>query len=309
MKHKGVCPINLSTPDKTSPSTLEKRIRDEAAAMTPKSRQIATYIMENPQKAVFMTTRQLASAAEVSEATVVRFVRQLGYQSYAVFIRQLRDHIDFSLTLMDRSQIAKSDRTDNQTPLSRVVAEEIENLSLLLDHIDMEAAEKVVETLHQAHRIIVVGSRLSYSLACYLGWTLTKVRTDILIRSGSDRSTIDWMAIAPENTVVVVVAMSRYPNELIRIGKMARRLGHDLIVLADGTACPLIQFSTHALVAPLQSIPFLGSITSLSCLINYLVHALADKQGEALEKHQKRLEQVYLENDILFNLDPRTPHP
>ena len=57
----------------------------------------------------------------------------------------------------------------------------------------------------------------------------------------------------------------------------------------------------------MQSIPFLGSITSLSCLINYLVHALADKQGEALVKHQERLEQVYLENDILFNFDPRTP--
>ena len=208
MKHKGVCPISLSTLEKPIPSTLEKRIHSESATMTPKSRQIATYVMKNPQKAVFMTTRQLASAAEVSEATVVRFVRQLGYQSYAVFIRQLRDHIDSSLTLMDRSQIAKSARENHQTPLSRVVAEEIENLSMLLNHIDMEVAEKVVDALYHAHRIIVVGSRLSYSLACYLGWTLTKVRTDILIRSGSDRSTIDWMAIAPKNTVVVVVAMS-----------------------------------------------------------------------------------------------------
>ena len=308
MKHKGVSPINLSSLEQASTSTLEKRIHSESATMTPKSLQIAAYVMENPQKAVFMTTRQLASAAKVSEATVVRFVRQLGYQSYAVFIRQLRDHIDSTLTLMDRGRIAKTSSEKHQTPLSRVVAEEIENLSMLLNHIDMDVAEKVVDSLHHAHRIIVVGSRLSYSLACYLGWTLTKVRTDILIRSGSDRSTIDWMAIAPEKTVVVMVAMSRYPNELIRIGKMARRLGHDLIVLADGNNCPLIQFSTHALVSPLQSIPFLGSITSLSCLINYLVHALADKQGEALVKHQERLEQVYLENDILFNLDPRTPN-
>lgn len=274
--------------------------------MTPKGRQIAAYVMEFPQKAVFMTTRQLAAAAGVSEATVVRFVRQLGYQSYAVFIRHLRDHIDAGLTLLDRGRMAHKMSGSGETPLSRVVAEEMENLSLLLGHIDIKTADQVIEALNAAHRVIVVGSRLSYSLACYLGWTLTKVRADVLIRSGSDRSTIDWMAIAPENTVVVVVAMSRYPNELIRIGKMARRLEHDLIVLADSSACPLIQFANISLVAPMHSIPFLGSITALSCLINYLVHALAERRGEALMKHQERLEQAYLENDILFNIESRT---
>jgi hypothetical protein len=36
-------------------------------------------------------------------------------------------------------------------------------------------------------------------------------------------------------------------------------------------------------------------------LINYLVHTLAADMGAELKKHQEKLEQAYLENDILFN--------
>ncbi len=289
--------------------TLEKVIKATSPKMTPKNKIIANYVLDNPQKAVFMTTRQLAAASGVSEATIVRFVRQLGYESYAVFINQLRKHIDTGLTLLERSRITIESKSGENNAFTRVVEQEIENLSFLGKNLDMDEADEIIKHLSNASRVLVIGSRLSYSLADYMGWTMTKIRQDVTTLKGSDRTTIDCLAIAPENTVVVIVATSRYPNELIRIGKMARRQGHPLIVLTDSSSCPLLQFSTHALIAPMLSIPFLGSITSLSCLINYLVHALAKQRGEDLNKHQEKLEQAYLENDILFNLETRPERP
>lgn len=289
--------------------TLEKVIKTTSPQMTPKNKIIADYVMDNPQKAVFMTTRQLAAASGVSEATIVRFVRQLGYESYAVFIKQLRNHIDTGLTLLERSRITIESKDGEHNAFTRVVEQEIENLSFLGKNLDMDEADKIIEHLSEASRVLIIGSRLSDSLANYMGWTMTKIRQDVTTLKGSDRTTIDCLAIAPENTVVVIVATSRYPNELIRMGKMARRQGHPLIVLTDSSSCPLLQFSTHALIAPMLSIPFLGSIASLSCLINYLVHALAKQRGEDLNKHQEKLEQAYLENDILFNLETRPERP
>jgi hypothetical protein len=42
----------------------------------------------------------------------------------------------------------------------------------------------------------VIGSRLSYTLAYYMGWAMTKVRGNVHILKGSDRTTIDWLTIA-----------------------------------------------------------------------------------------------------------------
>jgi DNA-binding MurR/RpiR family transcriptional regulator len=101
--------------------------------------------------------------------------------------------------------------------------------------------------------------------------------------------------------VVVVIATSRYPNELVRLGKIPRRQGLSQVLITDSAACPLAQFSDHVLITPQKSIPFLGTPVSMISLIHYLLHTLASDMGENLKQHQEKLDQAYLENDIWFN--------
>ena len=63
-----------------------------------------------------------------------------------------------------------------------------------------------------------------------------------------------------------------------------------------------MQSADLSLVAPTKNIPFIGSPTTISCIINYLVQELASRNGLRLEEHQRKLEQIYRENDVLFNL-------
>jgi DNA-binding MurR/RpiR family transcriptional regulator len=277
--------------------------------LTPKGRILGEYIITQPRKAVFMTTKELAEVCEVSEATVVRFVAGIGYDRYSDFQQALRDFVDTELTLLDRLDIA-----DMQAPgavrFRRTVAEEIDNLQQLYNSLDVDTMAAVVDVLDRRVPVHVIGSRLSYTLAYYMGWAMTKVRDNIRIMKGSDRTTIDWLTIAPADSVAVIIATSRYPNELIRLGKLVNRLGQTLVVITDSTTCPVLQFADHHLVAASKHIPYLGSPTPMSCLINYLVHELASRQGEALKDHQAKLEQSYWENDVLFNMkdiNARTP--
>lgn len=285
--------------------TLPERISGFHDELTPKSRIIGNFVKENPRKVVFMTVAELAKACEVSEATVIRFVGQLGYGGYADFQQSLRDLVDTELTLLDRV-----DLTDMLAPgaerFRRVVTEEIDNLRQLFEHADIDQMERVVALLHTSPQIYVIGSRLSYTLSYYLGWSLTKIRGGIQIFKGSDRTTIDWLTIAPADVLVIVIALTRYPNELIRLAKLAKRLGQHLVVLTDSAACPIIHEADESLVAPSQHIPLIGTPTSLSCLINYLVMELASRCGADLKQHQKRLEQSYWENDVLFNMKKLT---
>ena len=89
---------------------------------------------------------------------------------------------------------------------------------------------------------------------------------------------------------------------MIKLGKVARRLQHDLVVITDNTLCPVIPFAHLSLVVPSRSIPLIGYPTTISCIINYLVLELVNRQHPQLNAHQEKLEQMYLENDILFNM-------
>jgi DNA-binding MurR/RpiR family transcriptional regulator len=287
--------------DQKSHPTM-KEIVEQHHSLTPKGRILGNYIIKNSRKAVFMTTRELAVACQVSEATVVRFVSQLGYEGYGEFLQALRDLVDTELTLLDRV-----DLSDMNVPgaerFRRVVFEEIDNLKELYAKIDMDVIDKVMDYLQKSSNIYVIGSRISYTFAYYMGWSLTKVRQGIRILKGSDSTTIDWLTIAPPDSFVVIIANSRYPNELIKVGKLVRRLGMTLLVIADSSLCPLIQFAHMTLIAPSQHFPLIGSPTPLSCLINYVVIELASRDGKELKEYQAKLEQSYRENDILFNLE------
>jgi len=280
---------------------LIEKITQRIEGLTPKGRVLGEYITAQPRKAVFMTTKELAEACEVSEATVVRFVSGIGYDRYSDFQQALRDFVDTELTLLDRLDIADM-KAPGAVRFRRTVAEEIDNLQQLYHSLDVETMAAVVDVLDRRVPIHVIGSRLSYTLAYYMGWAMTKVRENIRIMKGSDRTTIDWLTIAPTDSVVVIIATSRYPNELIRLGKLVKRLGQTLVVITDSATCPVLQFADHLLIAASKHIPYLGSPTPMCCLINYLVHELASRQGDALKDHQAKLEQSYWENDVLFNM-------
>ncbi len=278
-------------------------ITDHLDSLTPKGRILGNYILQNPRKAMFMTTKELAETCTVSEATVVRFVSQLGYGGYGDFLQALRDYVDTGLSLPDRVDLPGMQDQGNHR-LHQILVEEINNLRHLYESLDTEALSEFADHLYKSESVYVIGSRVSYTFAYYLGWSLTKLRKGVQILKGSDTTAIDWLANSSKNALVVIIATSRYPNELIRMGKVARRMDKTLLVITDSKLCPLIQFAHKTLIAPSKSIPLIGYSAAISCIINCLMVELAGRQDEEMKQHQERLEQAYLENDILFNLHP-----
>ena len=281
-----------------------KGILNQIDTLTPKGKIVGNYIIQNPRKAVFMTTRELSEACGVSEATIVRFVGQLGYSGYGEFLQVLRDFVDSGLSLPERMDLPGM-KGPGSDLLHRVIFEEMNNLRQFYETIDIEVLIRIVEQLQESATVYVIGSRVSYTFAYYLGWSLTKVRRGVHIIKGSDSAAIDWLTNAPDDSLVVIITTSRYPNELIKLGKVARRLQHKLLVITDNTLCPLIPFAHLSLVVPSRSIPLIGYPTTIFCIINYLMLELVNRQHPQLKEYQEKLEQMYLENDVLFNMYAR----
>ncbi|SER14578.1 MurR/RpiR family transcriptional regulator [Piscibacillus halophilus] len=58
------------------------RIRGSMSQFSEKERQIATYILRNPQLIIHTTINQVADDLGIAEATVFRFCRRLGFKGY-----------------------------------------------------------------------------------------------------------------------------------------------------------------------------------------------------------------------------------
>ena len=82
-------------------------IRSGMDTFSKGQKRIAQYILENYDKAAFMTASKLGQTAQVSESTVVRFAAELGYAGYPDMQKALQELIRGKLTSIQRIQVSR----------------------------------------------------------------------------------------------------------------------------------------------------------------------------------------------------------
>ena len=70
---------------------LMHRINEKYKKMSKGQKLISEYIMNNYEKAAFMTASRLGNKVGVSESTVVRFANMLGYEDIQSFKKRCRN--------------------------------------------------------------------------------------------------------------------------------------------------------------------------------------------------------------------------
>ena len=125
---------------------------------------IARFILENYDKAAFMTASKLGKTVQVSESTVVRFATQLGYEGYPSMQRALQEMIRGKLTSIQRIQASDGELAGSDL-MTNVLQRDMEKIRMAIDQTDGAEFERVVDTIIGARRIYIVGFRSSSFLA------------------------------------------------------------------------------------------------------------------------------------------------
>ena len=115
-------------------------------------RRIADYILDNYDKAAFMTASRLGILAGVSESTVVRFASELGYDGYPSMQRALQDMIRSRLTSTQRIQAA-GDLFSGQDVLPAVIQSDIDKLRQMLGRSNQSEFDKVVDKIISSRHV------------------------------------------------------------------------------------------------------------------------------------------------------------
>ena len=94
------------------PDALEKRIQQ--AQLTKCQHRIADYFLKNRNRICRMTSLAIAQEVGVSDASVIRFSRAVGYTGFADLRESLYDAFRQELTSMDIGRYAPAQRLDLQ---------------------------------------------------------------------------------------------------------------------------------------------------------------------------------------------------
>src|SRR5699024_2340803 len=110
---------------------LIHRINNNYNNMSKGQKLIAEYILNNYDKAAFMTASKLGETVGLSESTVVRFANALEYDGYPVLQRALQELVRNKLTTVQRIQMTSE--LDQSMVLKRVLKSDMNNIRMTID--------------------------------------------------------------------------------------------------------------------------------------------------------------------------------
>jgi DNA-binding MurR/RpiR family transcriptional regulator len=93
-----------------SPDELMALVRKQSALLSGGQRRVVEFFVSHCDRAVFLTSLQVAHEAGVSEATVVRTARALGFAGYPQFRTAFRGYFVERMSTVTRVRLTAAPR-------------------------------------------------------------------------------------------------------------------------------------------------------------------------------------------------------
>ncbi|MBR7164025.1 MAG: MurR/RpiR family transcriptional regulator [Clostridia bacterium] len=264
---------------------------------------IARFVIENYDKAAYMNVEQLSQITGVSEATVVRFSAEMGYEKYQKFQHAVWEYAKSKLTSVQRMDLTYA-RLNTENILNDVLNSDIDKIRTTLSSIDQEEFEKIVDIIFKAKHIYIIGLRSASYLAGLLGFYLNLVFDKVTVVSSISASEIfeQLFRVGPED-VVIGISFPRYSKRTISALRYAKSKGVTVIGITDGVLSPIKVNADYALLARSDAESFVDSLVAPLSVINALIVALALKNKDEICQNFELLEHIWHEYDEYDDLD------
>jgi len=242
------------------------RLRGLYPSLKTALRKVADVILKQPEMAIYASVNEVAAMAAVSEATVMRFCRILGFKGFQ----------DFKIALA-REMVIPSPRLheevggeDDAALVRRVFQTSGAALQDTLEILEIGAMKEATQLLRQARQVMVIGVGGSGPAVAYAGnrFLLLGLKaymcTDFYLM---------LMAVSLLSREDVVLAISNLgtTREIVETVGIAREKGARVMCITNNSLSPLARACNPALVTASREMTLPEeAVASLVCQISIL---------------------------------------
>lgn len=286
---------------------IRRKLNNMMSTFSKSQKRIAQYIIENFDKAPFMTAAKLANEVDTSESTVVRFAIELGFEGYPEMSKAMQEQARNTLTAVQRLKISNS-TIDKDDVLKSVLKADAHRIRETLDEIDNNTFNNIVSKLLEAKRVYILGVRSSAALAMYMGFYFNLVFDNVhLVQTSSASEVFEQILNIGEGDVIIGISFPRYSKRTSKAMEYSGKKGAYVIAITDSVNSSIAKWADSTLIARGAMTSFVDSLTAPLSVINALIVAAGLRKEDKVMSTLTSLEkiwdeyQVYEKEDIKGN--------
>lgn len=275
-----------------------KEIREiiHNAKLTKTQKTIAKFILDNFADACFMTSTDIADVLGVSESSVIRFSRSLGFQGFMDFQKTLRkDYQDKVLSIsstitVPSQRIAKRATLDNNAEyINRHFKNAAQNLEKVFSENTMSVFEEAANTIISAKRKYILATRGNACLGDYFLLYLKHMVPNVETVTSASISPFDHICNISREDCLIAFSFPRYSSLDRLTVQMAKEADAKVVVITDKPSALLAGYASTLLTVPVDSNTFFNSMIAPQFVAESLLEVISHKV-KGIEKRLKKID-------------------
>lgn len=186
------------------------RIRESLPSLHPSERRLADTILSFPGEIASYSATELAQLANVSNATVTRFVRRLGYENFDQARQAARAAQQTGAAVF---RVTASEKGPEAALLTQITQGRL-NVENSFTTISQAEIDDLADALAQAGRVWIVGFRTAHAFSIYLGAQIGQILPNVTVLPQAGQTLAESIASIRAGDVVVVFALRRTVRDL-----------------------------------------------------------------------------------------------
>ena len=268
---------------------LIRRITENQASLRKSEAKVANYVLANANDVIKMRIVDLASKSEVSEPTVIRFCKAIGFDGFQSFKLQLAQQLGLGSVF---TQFAVEDNDTVADLINKVFDTTVGSLITAREEINSEVLEQAITTISNARRVEFYGFGASGSVAADAQHKFFRLQLSSAAYTDPHIQRMSAISLGPED-VVVAISQSGETQALLQSVALAREAGANVIGLAPhntslSRVCNLTIYVN--MEEDLKSFTPVSSRIAHLVVIDVLATGVARHRKPLLKEHLKRLE-------------------
>ena len=274
---------------------MRQKIQNIYAALRPSERKVADYILSYQGKAGELLIEELAREAKVSQPTVVRFAKAVGYKSfrefkYAMMQEEMRERTEGREEELGLYGFRLSSKDRLEEIPGKIVTTSIQMLEETLKSIRKKEFERAVDAILAADNIVIYGVENSL---CTVNDLLTKLTylglncrtyTDYYLQNVSAGN-------LTKKDLAIGVSYSGYSRNTVEVMRAAKKAGARTLVLTNFENALIAKYADILLCASHRQFFYGDTIfsrISQLALVDMLYAGALNRNYPVLSKKLKR---------------------
>lgn len=273
------------------------RIDQAYPSLSDIGQKIADFIRERPRQIIHLTITQLAERADVSEASIVRFCKTLGYDGFhsmKIFIAG-----DLKQVPQIHEDVAPTD--DDATLVKKVFSSELQGIHDTLKELDIEAFSQAVDAIKHSTRVefYAFGNARPIAMDAHYRLLRIGIRSQVGVDIVNDLISASLLGF---RDVAFGISHSGSTKPTIQALKHARETGATTICLTSFPKAPITQYADITLCSRSAETEFrdeaMASRIAQLCIMDALYVAVAFRQRDISQRTLERTGRLLSEEKI-----------